>query len=105
MNRKIAALLTAVALTVSLGACTVQVGSPDEENTPAPTQSSDEGSVSVNQDLMQQAWDGLSYNQQQTICTLGPDYAAKTFYGEVTKGGNPTNLTLDEAQQFFAGVC
>jgi hypothetical protein len=104
MTRKIASLLAAAALTVSLGACTVQVGNPDETKTPAPTQS-DEGTISVNQGLMQQAWDAQSFSTQQDICQLGPEFAAKMFFNEATKGGNPTNLTLAEAQQFFAGVC
>ncbi len=105
MNRKIAALLAAAALTISLGACTVQVGDPEEQNTPAPVQSEDPDQFML--DVLQQTWDETSYSDQQDLCTffnMAPDAAYDAFNGGFASDMG-TDFPRPLFDEFFSGVC
>ena len=62
-----------------------------------------EPTVDIIQELMGEAWRGLSAKEQASMCILGPDFAAAAFLDAL--GSDNPGVTLNDAKRFFAGVC
>jgi len=113
MNRKIAAVLAATALTVSLGACSNEPATPAPVVTvtapaPEPTQEDITQSAGylLTTTLMEQAWD--EQENPELLCIVWATQRAKwtgKFVSVAVNNGVPYDEATAAVQDFFDGKC
>ena len=90
-----------VASTILAGVLLTSCGGYTPDTAPADT---DITSLDTKRAMFALVWEEQSPKSQAAMCLL-PDVSAQAFYDSMSKGGNPSDMTLADAQTLFAEVC